>query len=383
MMALKRPLFTKAERPMNQDHNELPDAFDFEAVDVPKDVAEKWAAEDKADFRDVGHDECVFALVPKALDLLLRDPEKLQKQLSKKEKQTTGATSRRFEAFARWLRNNEVPLRPITDDILKAMRTLERKHHREKRRCYPVTEWNLQRYFIRLGYRVEPEIWHRLDDVLKTLPRNQFLARRLFWFAVLPALEMQAMDRNLAWEYLINEVLKGNHQAPTLAQLGELKRRFQRVMANAAASMAEVHFGSYDGFESLPGEKLEAYTEKLHAAAREATLDSVDYHANLLKNKSLPKKIKRDQSPLIAGMAELTRKLMEQEARYSLTGYEFREDVVRNYGLDPMEALLADISDEARRDHKSIGEICKKVGIPPAMVHDFRQRMRYGGQKRS
>lgn len=357
------------------------DSFDLPDIPIPDDVLERMRLEDEADFREVGHEECVYGVVPKAIELLINKAGEIRKDFNGIET-TSDWEERLMRLLINWLDGQATTIREIAKSLLHTTRELEREHEARQYRCYATTKFNLEKYSIVIGHQIDTDDWVKIEQLLSTLPKELIHLKVEFFRWSTPALCMQQIDRDIAWEYVMTQVIGKFNTTPSIEQLLNLKNRFSRLLDSSSAALAEVHFGDYKKYTSLPRVRVADYAELFRDAAIKESQNRVDSYARAIKKGNAPNEASPKEPLLVKGMSDLASNLVIQASKYGLWGYRARKYVIQQVGFDPIDALAADINDEALRCHRTIESITKKLGIPATLVYNRRRRFKYGAKRK-
>ena len=374
-----------------------PDSFDralqAEATMSESEIKHLTGKEDE-DFRKVSHDECIYRFAVLFLQAAVSSPRDILTPITA-DKSITEMEKGYIKSFEAAITKESATLSPMVKSALVVAEKLEKEHQTRVDRvskmlsnedltgatlCYPVTMWNLEKFCWRLLYHMGVDDIASLSQVISRLSGKHDWIKQAYKRINMVPLVMLGYNRNYAWDVALSNMF--SVPIPSSNQeREELRKRYKQQKRNYAGALAEVHFGKYDGFQSLPRHEVGDIADELESAGQESMLNEIDHYSQRLKETLLFEQLPVDVPYLIKGLSDKCQKIVIEKSLYRRGGYRPREYVIQEVTYDPRETLLADLVDEAREPGKTMQKLADREGIPVKELYDFKRRRKYREKK--
>ena len=374
-----------------------PDSFDralqAETTMSESEIKHLTGEEDK-DFRKVSHDECIYRFAVLFLQAAVSSPCDILTPITA-DKSITEMEKGYIKSFEAAITKESATLSPMVKRTLVVAEKLEKEHLTRVDRvskmlskedltgatlCYPVTMWNLEKFCWRLLYHMGVDDIASLSQVVSRLSGKYDWVKQAYKRINMVPLVMLGYNRNYAWDVALSNMF-GVSIPSSNQEREELRKRYKQKKGDYAGALAEVHFGKYDGFQSLPRHEVGDIVDELESAGQESMLNEIDHYSQRLKETLLFEQLPVDVPYLIKGLSDKCQKIVIEKSLYRLGGYRPREYVIQEVTYDPREALLADLVDEARESGKTMQKLADREGIPVKELYEFKRRRIYREKK--
>ncbi|MFC2066782.1 hypothetical protein ACFLUO_07010 [Chloroflexota bacterium] len=374
-----------------------PDSFDralqAEATMSESEIKHLTREEDD-NFRKVSHDECIYRFAVLFLQAAVSSPRDILTPITA-DKSITEMEKGYIKSFEAAITKESATLSPMVKSALVVAEKLEKEHLTRVDRvskmlskedltgatlCYPVTMWNLEKFCWRLLYHMGVDDIASLSQVVSRLSGKYDWVKQAYKRINMIPLVMLDYNRSYAWDVALSNMF--SVPIPSSNQeREELRKRYKQQKRNYAGALAEVHFGKYDGFQSLPRHEVGDIVDELESAGQESMLNEIDHYSQRLKETLLFEQLPVDVPYLIIGLSDKCQKIIIEKSLYRRGGYRPREYVIQEVTYDPREALLADLIDEAREPGKTMQKLADREGIPVKELYEFKRRRIYREKK--
>ena len=177
---------------------------------------------DTDDYQPVTHDECIYRMATAFLKIINDKPRELWASVI----DDTGITEDErslLHSIEKAILKEAPTLTDIVKKSLAVARKLEKEHLDRVEQvsnflspedltmatmCYPVTDWNLEKYCWRLAYHLDIEDIAHVIQVISHVPSEFNWLQQAFRRVSVPSLLMSTHDRNTAWEIAASNVLE-------------------------------------------------------------------------------------------------------------------------------------------------------------------------------
>lgn len=377
---------------MDNDVSE-PDGFE-EAMQAEAKLSEaeikRLSEQGDADFRKVSHHECVYRVGVLLLESAVNSPRDILAAIAS-DKSITEIGKQYLKSFEERIIKESATLLKLAKSALVVARRLEQEHLARIKRvsgtlsnedsavatlCYPVTQWNLEKYCWRLLYHMGIDDIADLSQLVSRLSHEYGWVKQAYERLTMIPLLMCAYDRNDAWDLAASSTL-GVPLPSSNQERRQLRQKYERRRHILAASLAEVHFGQHERFKGLPRREVGDIAEELEKAGHESLLDALDQYSKELKETPLLELLPVEASSLVKGLMKKSEQIVREKSIYRPGGYRPRNRVIEEIGHDPYSALLADIIDEAKGSKATMKRLADENGIPVKDLYNFQRRHEY------
>lgn len=374
-----------------------PDSFD-RALQAEATMSESeikhLTGEENGDFRKVSHDECIYRFAVLFLQAAVSSPRDILILITA-DKSITEMEKGYIKSFEAVITKESATLSPMVKSALVVAEKLEKEHLTRVDRvskmlskedltgatlCYPVTTWNLEKYCWRLLYHMNIDSIADLSQIVSRLSGKYDWIKQAFTRVNLVPLVMLGYDRNYAWDVALSNLL-GVPLPSSNQEREQLRENYKQRKKSYAGALAEVNFGKYEGFQSLPRHEVGEIFDELENAGHESMLNEIDHYSKRLKETAFFEQLPVDVPYLIKGLGDKCKKIVIEKSMYSRSDYRPREYVIPKVAYDPREALMADIIDEARERGKTLQKLADREGIPVKELYEFKRRQKYREDK--
>lgn len=343
-----------------------PDQFD-DTLDLDEDA-------------EVDHETgCIFRLASSFWEEAAASPHELWESIQSAAG-LTAEQKHRLALVAAALKNQ--PIVPeLVQQCLLVARGLEEEHLTSGSRCLPPSRWTLEKYSCSLGYRLGPERFLKVLDLISSVRAKLGVTGKGRNGATLLVSTMFLLDRGAAWDCALGELF----QLEKLPPHRQLAARYRRHVGSLACATAEVHFGIHDGFRSLPRREVGDIADDLELAGKEAFLDVVDCYSDKIMRRDFPiqEASLSAKRVLQESIGQKCGGLVEELSRFHPRGYRARWDSLgRKIGLDPYLALMADIQDDAKGSQATMKRLAEEAGVAVRDIYNFRRRQKYARRRK-
>ncbi len=380
-----------------ENNERAPDSFDHalhaEAAMSESEI-KRLTGEEEQDFRKVSHDECIYRFAVLFLQAAVNSPRDILTPIVT-EKTITEMEKDYLKSFEAAITKESATLSPMVKSALVVAGKLEKEHLARVKRvskmlskedltdatlCYPVTMWNLEKYCWRLLYHMGVNDIAGLSQVVSRLSGKYEWIKQAYKRINMIPLVMLDYNSNYAWDVALSNMF-GVPIPSSNREREELRKKYQQKKLDYAAVLAEVYFGKYDGFQSLPRHEVGDIVVELESAGQESMLNEISHYSQRLKETVFFEQLPVDVPYLIKGLSDKCKKIVIEKSVYRLGGYRPREYVIQEVTYDPHEAWLADFVDEAREPGKTMQKIADREGIPVKELYEFKRRRIYREKK--
>ena len=380
-----------------ENNEREPDSFDralqAEAM-ISESEIRRLTEEEEQDFRKVSHDECIYRFAVLLLQAAVNSPRDILTPIAA-DKTITEMEKDYLKSFEAAITKESVTLSPMARSALVVAEKLEKEHLTRVDRvskmlskedltgatlCYPVTMWNLEKFCWRLLYHMGVDDIASLSQVVSRLAGKYDWIKQAYKRINMVPLVMLDYNRSYAWDVALSNMF--SVPIPSSNQeREELRKRYKQQKRNYAGALAEVHFGKYEGFQSLPRHEVGDIADELESAGQESMLNEIDHYSQRLKETVFFEQLTEDVPHLIKGLKDKCQKIVVEKSLYRRGGYRPREYVIQEVAYDPHEALLADLVDEARESGLTMRKLADREGIPVKEFYEFKRRRKYRKKK--
>ena len=376
-----------------ENNKRKPDSFDralqAEAAMSESEIQQLTGKEDP-DFRVVSHNECIYRFAVLFLQAAVNYPRNIL-TLFNNDKTITEKGKGYLKSFEAAITKESAILSPMVKSALIVAEKLESEHLARINRvsetlskedlteanlCYPVTIWNLEKYCWRLLYHLGVEDIASLSQVVSRLSRKYDWIKQAYKRVNMVPLVMLDYNWSYAWDVALSNLFRVPIPSSN-QEREELRNKYQQQKKGYAGSLAEVHFGKYANYPSLPRHEVGDITEELESAGHESMLDEIDLYSRKLKQSAFLEELPVRVPYLIKGLSEKCQKIVMEKSIYRLDGYEPRKYIIQEVAFDPRDALLAEIAEEAREPGKTMKTLADREGISVKEIYDFNRRRKY------